>query len=336
MSFAPRHCPRAECPSHASGHFTWRRKGFFLRKCDGRWVQRFRCGECRKTFSTQTFRFDYRLHKPRLHLALWRDLVSKTTHRQSARTLGCSRGTVADRLRRMGRHCEQVHRRMLARAGSRSPLAGPFQLDELETFEHNRRLSPVTVPVVVEKGSLFVVHQQCAPLPARGRLSPRDRQKKRLRDETEGVRRSGSRAAVEACLSALAGAAPKGPVLLESDAKRTYPGCAARALGSRCMHRQLSSKFKASKWDPLFTVNHTLALMRDGVSRLVRRTWAAAKERAILETHLWIWVVYRNYIRPRSNRDSSTTAAMRAGVAHRRLSAREVFRARQFEWRPTA
>jgi transposase-like protein len=333
VRFSPKHCPRAACPSHARGRFTWRRKGFYLRQCDGRWVQRFRCLQCRRTFSTQTFRFDYRLHKPRLHLALWRDLVSKTTHRQSARTLGCSRNTVADRVTRMGRHCELFHRRALAAASGRTRLNGPFQLDELETFEHNRRLSPVTVPVVVEKHSLFVVHQQCAPLPARGRLRTRDREKKLLRDETEGVRRSGSRLAVEACLRALARAVPSGRIRLESDAKRTYPGCAQRAIGARCLHRQLSSRLKASKRDPLFTVNHTLALLRDGVSRLVRRTWAAAKTRQRLETHLWIWVCYRNYIRPRSNHDSRTTAAMRAGITSRRMTAREVYGARLFEWR---
>ena len=333
MRFSPPHCPHEDCPSQGAKTFLWRRQGYFYRHCDGRWVQRFRCKRCSRTFSTQTFRFDYRLHKPRLHLNLWRDLVSKSTHRQSARTLGCSRATVAQRVVRMGRHCRLFQRRALSRSEG---LVGPFQLDELETFEHNRRLSPVTVPVLVEKQSLFVVHQECATLPARGRLSAADRAKKRLRDESEGVRRSGSRAAVEACFSALGRVTRDGPVVLEFDGKRTYPGCARRTLGDRARTRVLSSRMKAFKRDPLFTVNHTLALLRDGISRLVRRTWAAAKSRHRLRDHLWIWIVYRNFMRPRSNRDSTTTAATHAGVASSRMTARAVFEPRLFEWRIAA
>jgi hypothetical protein len=38
-------------------------------------------------------------------------------------------------------------------------------------------------------------------------------------------------------------------------------------------------------------------MMRDGISRLVRRSWGASKLRARLELHAWIWVVWRNYVR---------------------------------------
>ena len=105
------------------------------------------------SFSTQRFRLDFRLQRPRLHLDLWRLLVSKVTHRQSARMLGCDRKSVARRLDLMGAHCRAWHRHRLARG----PLAGSFQLDELETFEHSRRLQPVTVPVLIQRPSLLVV-----------------------------------------------------------------------------------------------------------------------------------------------------------------------------------
>src|SRR5262245_35427878 len=104
-----------------------------------------------------------------------RDFVSKVTQRQSARILGCSRHTVAHRLDLLGKHCRDFHQRMLEEAKSRGGIEGMFQLDELETFEHNRRLCPVSVPVLIEKQSYFVLHAEAVPLPARGGLSKRDR-----------------------------------------------------------------------------------------------------------------------------------------------------------------
>ena len=64
MRFRPALCPRPDCPSLLSDHHRWRHKGRFQRRCDGRSVQRFLCLECRRTFSTQTFRLDYRQQNP--------------------------------------------------------------------------------------------------------------------------------------------------------------------------------------------------------------------------------------------------------------------------------
>ncbi len=153
MRFHPRFCPRSDCPSRTSGHRRWCFKGRFHRACDGRTVQRFLCLECRRTFSTQTFRVDYRLKKPKLSLSLFGPLISKVTHRQAARVLGCSRRTVAHRLALLGDHCRSFHRWRLSQAGRKFGSSKVFQLDELETFEHSRRLAPLTMPVLIERSS---------------------------------------------------------------------------------------------------------------------------------------------------------------------------------------
>src|SRR5882757_5102348 len=203
MRFEPRFCPHSDCPSFRTHHFRWRRKGRFSRLCDGQSVPRFLCLECRRTFSSQTFRLNYRLRKPKLHLALFKDFVSKTTMRQSARNLGCTRRTVAHRLALLGAHCREFHAAMLARARKKGGIEGIFQLDELETFEHSRRLKPVTVPVLIERKSFFIVHMNCAPLPCRGRLSKRLREMKAELEEQFGKRTSGSRAAVDESFASL-------------------------------------------------------------------------------------------------------------------------------------
>jgi transposase-like protein len=314
MRFQPRHCPRPLCPSRLTRHFRWRRKGFFHRRCDGRFVQRFLCLECRHSFSVQSFRLDYRLRKPTLHLALFKDFVSKTTLRQSARNLGATRKTIAHRLNLLGTHCREFHRAMLERA-RRDGLVGVFQLDELETFEHSRRLKPVTVPVLIERSSYFVLHAECAPLAARGRLSPADRRKKEQLERSNGKRRSRSAQAVQNAFELMARVHRSAcPVVVQTDQKKSYASRLKRLFGARLRHERYSSTAARNYSNPLFPINHTLAMMRDGVSRLVRRTWAASKRMERLDLHLWIWIAYRNYVRAITNRATRTTAAMALGI----------------------
>jgi hypothetical protein len=82
--------------------------------------------------------------------------------------------------------------------------------------------------------------------------------------------------------------------------------------------------------NPLFPINHTLAMMRDGVSRLVRRSWAAAKLRERLELHLWIWVAYRNYVRAITNEARHVTSAMALGIDSGKWKRREMLAWRVF------
>jgi len=320
MRFHPRFCPRTDCPAHRTHPFRFRLRGMFLRQCDGRWVQRFLCLECRRTFSTQTFRLDYRLHRPQLSLQLWGLFISKVTHRQAARILGCRRRTVAHRLALLGEHCRVFHRQRLAEAARAGGLEGMFQLDELETFENSRRLQPLTVPVLIHRRSFFVVDVAAAPLACRGSLSPAEQAKKLQREALYGRRRSGSRQAVEGCLETLAGLrGSAGSVGLESDCKPAYALSVRRVLGERVGHGRYSSELRRDRANPLFAINHTLAQMRDGVSRLVRRSWAASKKRGWLECHLWIWVCWRNYVRGVTNKAPRVTPAMALGVIGQRL-----------------
>jgi hypothetical protein len=273
------------------------------------------------------------LKKPRLHLALFRDFVSKCTMRQSARTLECHRRTVAHRLELLGKHCRAFHRSMLERTRLRGEVSGIFQLDELETFEHSRRLQPLTVPVLIERTSFFIVHTACAPLPTRGGLSPAWRAKKeRLEKELGEKRRSGSVAAVRESFECLAKVhQPDGVVTVQTDRKKSYPPALRRSFGERVRHSRCSSKAVRDRRNTLFPINHTLAMMRDGLSRLVRRSWAAAKLRERLDWHLWIWIAYRNYVRGITNEAPRVTPAMALGIERERWSRTELLARRVFD-----
>jgi len=325
MTFQPPRCPKSDCPSFVPGApFPWRRCGFFSRNCDGRVVERFQCGTCGRRFSTQSFRLDYRLRKPALQYQVLIHFVSKVTMRQSARTLGTTRKTVEHRLRLLGGHLKLFHQARMAG----KQLDGIFQLDEAETFETDRRLRPVTVPVLIEREWRFIVHAETAPLPARGKLSPRMLAKKLELEIIEGKRRSGSRAAVKKCFESLREhRLLERPLLIQTDKKATYPALLKEVSEKTdVLHERTDSRKKRDRRNPLFSINHTLAMLRDGLSRLVRRTWAHAKLRQRLATHLWIYIAWRNYIRGVSNKLRHTTPAMAMGVETERWSREALLR----------
>lgn len=244
--------------------------------------------------------------------------------RQAARLTGAARETVARRMRYLGAHCRAYHEAAVKGHG----LAGVFLMDELETFETDRLIQPVTVPVLIQGGSLFVIHVETAPLPSRGRLDAYRTLRKMRYEARFGVRKSGSRAAVESTLLQLRTLLKNGEFLhIRTDKKSTYRALVrrhfAKSFGS---HELVSSKRRRTRRNPLFAINHTLAMMRDGVSRLVRRSWGASKLRERLDDHLWIWISYRNYIRPITVETTTTTPAMVAGVSEAKIDLRELLR----------
>ncbi len=331
--FLPPHCPHPRCPSrHGRAPFLWRRRGSYPRKVDGRRVQRFLCRTCGRSFSTQSFRLDYRLQRVHIHPALFRLLVSKVTFRQAARLLGIDRKTVARRARLFGRHARRFHEARLRAARARGGLDGVFQLDELETFETDRRLQPLTVPVLIERRSFFVVHVGVGTLPARGGLSAAKKRRKAELERVRGKRRSQSRVQVRVAVRRLGRVLAAGaPLVFESDRKSTYPGILREVFGGRVgSHRRVSSRARRCPGSVLFPINHTLARMRDRVSRLVRRNWGASKRRRCLRWHLWMWVAWRNYLRPVTVAAGVPTPGVIVGAAERRWEVADFLR-----WRVT-
>ena len=53
-------------------------------------------------------------------------------------------------------------------------------------------------------------------------------------------------------------------------------------------------ELKSLFFDPLFSLNHTCAMFRANVSRLIRKTWATTKKMQPLIDHLDLYVYYHN------------------------------------------
>lgn len=244
--------------------------------------------------------------------------------RQAARILDCSRDTV-DRLhRKMGRICREYHAIYLR--ANYGKVDGVFQLDELETFETHRLARPVTVPVLIERKSYFVLSTDVAPMGPRGRLHPAAQRRKEKDEALYGKRQSGSRDAVKQAFELLREMLPEDKLLdIQTDRKSTYRSL-LRQIFSDCLgsHVRESSRRRRDYSNVLFPINHTLAMMRDGISRLVRRSWGASKLRERLKDHMAIWMVYRNYVRGITVVAPKTTPAMVLGFQNQPTNAREI------------
>jgi hypothetical protein len=209
-------------------------------------------------------------------------------------------------------------------------LAGPFQLDELETFEANR-YQPVTVAVLIERSSLFIVDTACGPLRRKGRMTPLQRRRRAAHEARYGRRPSQSRLAVEAVLRRLRDVT-LAPVVLESDRKPLYGRLGRHLLGPRFTWRTHSASARRDRRNPLFPINHTNARLRHFLARLRRRTWCVSKKRACLQAHLRIVTLWSNFCRGITHR-TRTTPAQSVAAARRRYRPEEVLAWRQ-DWGP--
>jgi len=323
--FIPPRCPFSACTARldpAAPFF--HRDGRYYPRCRAHPVQRFRCRVCRRRFSRQSFRADRNQKKPHLNAPFLRLMLACVALRQAARVLGVARRTVEHRFLWLARHAARFHANRL------ESLQGPFMLDELETFEGNR-FQPVTVPVLIQPRSLFLIASEAGPLRRKGRMTPTQRRRRAEHEARHGRRPSHSAAAVRAVLLRLRhSVAPGGPVVLHSDRKPLYERLGRRLFGGRFSWAPHSASTRRDRRNPLFPINHTNARLRHFMARLRRRSWCVSKRRLRLQHHLEVAALWMNYCRPITNR-TGTTPAQALGLAPRRYREEEVLAWRE-DW----
>jgi hypothetical protein len=230
-------------------------------------------------------------------------MVSCVGQRQAARALGVARRTVERRVRWLAAHAEAFQKYRLRDAA----LHGPFQLDEMESFEANR-YQPVTVPVLIDRKTLFIVATAVGPLRRKGRMTSLQRRRRAEHEAVHGRRPAGSMRAVHQVLGRLVPLTADRAVVLESDRKALYGQLGVRTFGSRFVWRTHSAAARRDRDNPLFPINHTNARLRHFLARLRRRTWCVSKSRAALQGHLQIAALWANWCRGITNRTPTTPA----------------------------
>ena len=327
--FQPPRCPHFFCPHHRDPTTAFFRvHGHYRPKCRPHPVPRFRCTSCRRTFSRQTFRMDYRDHRPDLNARLFQLLSSGIGLRQSSRLLRLSLRCTELKFRKIARHLRRLN---LNLRQSLTPGAS-FQLDELESYEGRRNARPLSIPVVIETKSRFIAWAESATIRPRGKMTPSRRLAIEEDEARFGRRRDRSRRSVLRTFRRAADLSGRlREVLLETDRKSSYEGLAVRAFGStRLVHRKTSSRLPRTVANPLFPINHTEAMARDLMGRLRRKSWLASKKRRYLDLGLQVFMAFRNLVRRRFNFDRESPA-QRLGFVHRRMGWEEALSWRQ-DW----
>lgn len=211
--------------------------------------------------------------------------------RRSARLLKIHRVTVARKLRFLSLDARRMHEKSIA--VFQTQKISHIQFDDLETLEHSK-CKPLSVSLAVDEKSRKILAFEVSRMPAKGHLATIARRKygKRRDERQSGLKK------LFCSLPPLTGT----ELLLTSDQNPLYPRFVQRIFplakhcrvqGRRgCVAGQ--GELKKIGFDPLFSLNHTCAMLRANVNRLFRRTWCTTKKLEALVDHLWLYVAYHN------------------------------------------
>jgi hypothetical protein len=327
--FRPPFCPRPLCVSHQNPQ-GWRfvRWGSYIRTCPRvRSIPRFRCSQCRRTFSQQTFQTTYWLRRPELLVTIAERVVAGSGLRQIARSLRCSPSTVMTHLGRLGRHALLF----LEQHRPRGVLREPLVVDGFESFAFSQYY-PLHLNLAVGSDSHFTYAFTESELRRKGRMTAKQK-RKRQQEETVWGRpdpraiETGVRELVEIIVP------PEGDVVIRSDEHRAYPR-ALRVLSDRLLrHEVTSSKAARTTGNPLFPVNRQDLMLRHCGANHRRETIAFSKLRAGVIERAAIQAVWMNFVKAVSEKRPGVTPAMRLGICEEPLSLRQILGKRLFRSR---
>lgn len=210
--------------------------------------------------------------------------------RRAAHLLGVHHKTVDRKLSFLARRCRRLNRLHLEKFKGR---IFNVQLDDLITKE-NSKLKPLSVTVIVDEDRRQILAAEVSKIPAFGHLTM-------LAVKKYGHRPDEHHQGLKRAFDSIADiASPE--VRVKSDEHQRYPSFVS-AYFPKGQHLTFPSErgciagqgeLKKTKFDPLFIVNHSCAMLRANVNRLIRKTWCTTKDLHRLKDHLDVFIYYYN------------------------------------------
>jgi transposase-like protein len=280
------HCPNPLCNSPSIV-----KNGAYFRPSDGKWVKRVKCKVCKLHFSAATFQKAYRQNKRRINPLVFKLLCSGVSLRRTALLLNIHRKTASRKLAFLAKVSQERQERFL----NSFPKVRHLQFDDLITLEHTK-CKPLAVSLAVEAETRRLLGFEVSRIPASGPLAEISRRKygRRPNQRPRALRRllEKVRPLVEENASISSDQDPLYPALVRVNFPRAVHH---RYLGGRgCVTGQ--GELKKLRFDPLFSLNHTCAMLRANINRLFRRTWCTTKKMACLEQHLALYMDFHNTV----------------------------------------
>ena len=337
--FHPPFCPWTECVAHRAPGLGFQRYGSYRRKYDPRRVPRFRCLDCRRTCSRQTFSTTYYLKRPKLLVSVASGLAACSAHRQIARSARCAKTSVTRMAERLGRHAILLHARCLRNLRA---LREDVVHDHFESFV-GRQDEALGVGTAVGAASWLVYDVDPAPHRGSGRRPDR-----KPSARTSGTESNSYVASIGRTLQTLM------PLLSETgtlnfvvDGRRDYlVATKPPEIASRIRLHVFPNPVRGPKGTPrsaeavardraMFPVDQLHQLLRHTCADHKRETIAFGRrlESTLGRAHLM--VVWKNFVKARSERaPDRTTPAMRVDLADapwrwERVLSRRLFQGRE-------
>ena len=211
--------------------------------------------------------------------------------RRAAKRLDVDKKTIARRLSYLAKKARMSHEGYLLKL--RSSKIMEMQFDDLISIEHTK-LKPLSITLSVEKHTRKILGAEVSSMPAFGHLAKKAVKKygPRLDERKKGIDNLLKK--IKHVLN--------DNITIETDAHKLYPPAIRKYfpkanhisyLGGRsCIAGQ--GELKKKVFDPLFSLNHTCAMLRANINRLFRRTWCTTKLQVKLKEHLDIYIHYHN------------------------------------------
>ena len=290
-------CPSKTCPSSKITEGTQSRvaqNGYFRSHYRSRPIRRYRCVTCGRHFSNATFNPCYRQKKRHLNDSIKFLLCSLVSQRRIAWFFGINRKTVARKFLFLAREAriEAAMFRLLAFAKQKAKIV---YFDEMQSFEHTNA-KPLSIALMVDEYRRILGFEISKFPPPTARLRKICQRKySPWPDETfKGLDRLLSK--VKVAID------PKAD--LRSDQKRMYASLTKKYFPNG-LHKRFKSRkaavvgqgeLKEKANDPLFSLNHTCAMLRANINRLARQTWCTTKKLSALEDHIYIYMSFHNNV----------------------------------------
>ena len=325
-SWVPPHCPNPNCLYHSglTPGWTFKRAGFYRRQIHPFRIQRFTCLHCKRSFSSQTFSTTYWQKRPDLDAWILMKVAGCMANRQIARDLNISPAAVDKHVERLGRHCLLFHQRMMQ--GAEPPTQ--IVVDGFESFEYSQYFT-IHHHVAVEKANDFFIYFTDSPLRRKGRMT--EHQKKRRAELEEEIGRPDPKA-IEKDMAELIEVA-LGSTTVATVFSDDHPAYrrSIRRLKQVIKQEVTPGSDHRDKNNSLWEVNLLDQLIRHSSSNHKRETIAWSKRRQASAERLAIFLVWRNYMKGRSEKDrGSPTPAMVKGLTDRPLEVEDILSERIF------
>lgn len=219
-----------------------------------------------------------------------------------------------------------------AKFTERLKVEEPIVYDGLENFAYSQ-YDPNNLNHAVGKHSLFTYDFNLCPINRKGRMSPAQKVKLREIERTHGrYPKNAIRVSTRRLFNRLLEKTP-GKLVLYSDRHYQYRQVVEEDLGEdKFDHIKISSKVHRNYRNPLFAVNNIDLQARHNLAAFKRETIAFSKHSIAMQESFTLYVLYRNYMRPkfyqkhRSDPEcTKKSPAMELKLTDRVLSFKEMF-----------